>query len=673
MLGRTVLLLAGLLCVTTVYAQPDLLSRKHTAAELRAMLIPVDQWKPFPSAADRAAWEALPQETREASIVRGEAALEYDWPALKATEFLGYARVGNRSQYERLRSERRRQLSSLVMAECVEGKGRFLDQIANGIWATCEETWWGVPAHVGAQKAGSGLPDADEPVVALFSADTAAQLAWTVYMLGPQLEQVSPMILPRIQREVDRQMLTPALERDDFWWMGFAGRTVNNWNPWINSNWLTCTLLMEQDADRRVRSVEKILRSLDQFLNPYPKDGGCDEGPGYWGRAGASLFDCLEMMHRATDGQFTVYDNALVQNIGRYIYRVHIADSYFVNFADASPRGGGSSDLVYRYGKRINDPLMMAFGAWNAQQRQRRIAEWMRRQAQQDGGQENAQQQRRRRGRGGWGSVSSFRSLVSLFSPGNLEEVADAAPPHLRDVWFPDLQVFVARDQGGSSKGLYVAAKGGHNSESHNHNDVGNFIVFRDGLPVLIDAGVGTYTAQTFSSRRYEIWTMQSAYHNLPTINGVMQREGREFAAKDVAYKETDAAAQFSLDISGAYPPEAGVASWKRSVRMNRGKNVEVVDSYRLNKAAGDITMSLMTPCEVTVAQSGKLVLKGEEDKFGQATILYDARKLKAVMETVVLEDDRLSRSWDTDHLTRILLKAISPSKQDTWTVTVTP
>ena len=75
-------------------------------------------------------------------------------------------------------------------------------------------------------------------------------------------------------------MLTPALERDNFGWMGFReGSRVNNWNPWICSNWLTCTLLMEQDPDRRVRSVEKILRCLDNFLNPYPKDGGCDEGP----------------------------------------------------------------------------------------------------------------------------------------------------------------------------------------------------------------------------------------------------------------------------------------------------------------------------------------------------------------------------------------------------------
>ncbi len=78
---------------------------------------------------------------------------------------------------------------------------------------------------------------------------------------------------------------------------------MNNWDPWISSNWLTSALLMEPDAERRRAAVGKILRCLDNFMNGYADDGGCDEGPGYWGRAAASLFDCLELLHAATAGQ----------------------------------------------------------------------------------------------------------------------------------------------------------------------------------------------------------------------------------------------------------------------------------------------------------------------------------------------------------------------------------
>jgi len=644
MIRYFVVLIMGIVWAASVFAQPNLLQNKFTSEQLASIVASADDWKPFPKAEDRAAWEALPEDYRKRAMGRGEEALKYDWPALPADVFLDFARNGNRNRYQNLRSQRRRMLEDLVLAECVEDSGRFVDQIVNGVWATCEETWWGVPAHVGGQQEGKGLPDREEPIVALFSAETAAQLAWTVYLLRPKLDAVSPLVVPRIQREIDRQTLTPALERDDFWWMGFGGRGVNNWNPWICSNWLTCVLLMEQDADRRMQSIEKILHVVDNFLNPYPQDGGCDEGPGYWGRAGASLFDCLELMHSATDGKFEVYSNALIQNIGRYIYRAHIDGSYFVNFADASVRNRVSAELVYRYGKRIDDEKMMAFGAW-------------------------ADEQRRGRRSGG---VDGYRDLYALFHSDEILDVK-GVQPHLRDVWFPDLQVFAARDEEGTAKGFYVAGKGGHNAESHNHNDVGSFIVYRDGLPVLVDAGVGTYTAQTFSSKRYEIWTMQSAYHNLPTINGVMQKEGRKFIAKDVVYKKTDRMTQFSLDIAGAYPKEAGVKSWQRTVRLERGKGVEIVDGYALDKVSGEMTLILMTPCDVTIAELGKLALKGDGEKFGSATIAYDAQKFEVVIEAVALDDRRLSRSWQTEQLTRILLKAKSPSKKDTWTVMVMP
>lgn len=87
------------------------------------------------------------------------------------------------------------------------------------------------------------------------------------------------------------------------------------------------------------------------------------------------------------------------------------------------------------------------------------------------------------------------------------------------------------------SEGLYLAAKGGHNAESHNHNDVGNFIVYADGYPAISDVGVETYTAKTFSAQRYDIWTMQSAFHNLPIINGFMQKNGGNFKAAAVNYE----------------------------------------------------------------------------------------------------------------------------------------
>ncbi len=610
------------------------------------ILVPRAQWRPWPRCGDRRAWEELPGPVRRDLIANGEQYLGYDWPDLPATLFLEYAREGNRSRYEREHFDRRSALTHLIVAECVEGKGRFLDDIANGVWAICEESFWGIPAHVGAQKAGSGLPDPEEPVVDLFAAETGESLAWTYYLLGEQLDKVSPLIRKRIRLEMDRRVLTPCLERDDFGWMGFGGGRVNNWNPWCNASWLTCTLLVEPDEGRRARSVAKIVRSLDHFLDAYEDDGGCDEGPGYWGRAGASLFDCLELLHSATNGAVNVYDRPLIKEIGRYIYRVHIADDYFVNFADASAQAHPPGELVYRYGRRIGDEQLAAFGAYVFQRGRADGSAFANRKA-----------------------YTVGRYLPEVFHVTELEK-AHAEAPLPRDVWLDGIQVMTARCRGGTTDGCFVAAKGGHNAESHNHNDIGNFIVYLNGRPILIDIGVETYSRKTFSSQRYEIWTMQSAWHNLPTIDGVMQSPGRRFAAKDVHCEADDDHAELRLDIADAYPPQANLKSWVRTIRLNRGRCIAITEAYELANPAQEITVSLVTPCRVTTEQPGRLRLETVDEPSVAMQVVYDAGRLKPVVETVAVDDGRLRAVW-AGSLRRILLKAEKPALQDTWTVRI--
>ena len=638
-----------------------MLSQKYSEDVLKDILIPRDEWRPFPTALMRYAWDALPDAVRQAQIARGEECLNFEWPSVPAVRFLDYARNGNRSRYESLSFERRTALSNLVLAECVEGKGRFLDDITNGIWCICEESFWGVPAHIGVQKAGSGLPDTAEPIVDLFAAETSELLAWTVYLLGAQLDAVSPLIVPRIAREMQYRILTPLLEREDFGWMGYSGARVNNWNPWIVSNWLTSTLLMETDDARRVASVFKAMQTVDHFIDPYPKDGGCDEGPGYWGRAGASLYDCLEWLYSATGGAIDVYDEPLVQNIGKFIYRVQIADRYFINFADASPVVMPAFAVVYGYGKRIGDDAMVALGAWSA--RQQGVAE--------KGISES------------FGSMG--RALPALFSLNEILD-AEAALPLPRDVFLDEIEVFVARDQGRSTDGFFVGAKGGHNAESHNHNDIGHVVVYLDGKPVLVDAGVETYTAKTFSSTRYDIWTMQSQYHTLPTVNGQMQIPGRvyseagidyhyDIAARDVSYAASEADATFSLDLAQAYPPEAQIDSWMRTVVLHRGEGVTIADQYALKAVTGDVVMNVLTACGVEDRGDGTIALKEVEladgRMSGAARLHYDADVFDVAIEDIAIEDARLKTVWG-DLLRRITLTVKIPEPRGGWTIRVT-
>ncbi len=588
-------------------------------ATLKQTLKTKDQWHPYPNSAERDAWEGLPGTARKHLIEQAEAALGTEWPLLPATLFLEYARIGNRSNFQAPNAQRRQKLMSLVLGECVEGKERFLDEIANGIWLICEESSWCLPAHIAHQGAGVGLPDVTEPVLDLFAGETGGLLAWTCYLLGEKLDTVSPLIRPRIELEIDERVLGPFAEREDFWWMGFRDTShhVNNWNPWINSNVLACCLIMEDDPDQRLAIVEKVMRSVDRFVDPYPRDGGCDEGPGYWSRAGASLFDCLDLLHQATDGAVDLYANPVIRNIGRFIYRVHIADKWFVNFADAAARLMPDGALVYRYGKCIGDEVMQQFGAWAAQNR-------------------------------GSGKGSLLRALPTLSLYEELQQTT-ATAPLVRDTWLPDIQVMVARDQAGSSKGLTLAAKGGHNNESHNHNDIGHFIVYTNGKPLLIDVGVEEYRRQTFSAERYDIWTMQSRYHNLPTVDDQQQQPGREFAAADVSCEVADDATTLCLDIAGAHGEDAGIKSWRRTIRLNRGRDVTVREDFELAAAPGEVYLSFMTACGVTIGD-GLIELTQRElprnEVSGSGRISFDSGVLRAEVEEIACTDARLTAIW---------------------------
>jgi hypothetical protein len=634
-------------------AQPiddrTLLAEEYPQDTLEQLITPRSEWHPFPTIEDPDALEAVPPRIRQAYIDQGEEALDEEWERLPATLFLEFVRTGNRSRYQALRGDRRERLADLVLAELFEREGRFTDQITNGIWAICEESFWGVPAHLGLQEEGHGLPDVEDPVVDLFAAETGVLLAWTHYLLESELDDIDPLIADRIAYEIDRRILTPYEDHEDWWWMGYTWRQgergrVNNWNPWINSNVIATTLLMEDDPERRLALIHKAMYSLDAFIKPHPADGGSDEGPSYWNRAGASLFDALDWLHRASDGSIDIYDDPLIRRMGQYIYRVYISDPYFINFADAEAKMRPNASIVYRFGKAIEDRQMMGFGAF--------IADVM-----------NV-------GSGTLpGADNLTRLLPALFT---VEELVDypASEPLVRDVWFPDLEVMAARSMEGSSDGFYMAAKGGHNAESHNHNDVGNFLIYHDGDPVLIDAGRQTYTAQTFSPQRYELWNNQSRYHNVPTINAVMQRAGRQYEAREVNYEVSDSRAEFSLDIAGAYPEEAQVEGWHRTLELHRGDRVTVEEAYELSAYEEPFVLNYLTPLEVQDREGGRVHLQNSGTGTTY-TLQYDPDRLEVQVETVTIEDEHMQSNWGKE-LRRIMLVSTTEVLQDAFVIEIT-
>ena len=645
-----------------------LLSSKYTLQELQGILIPQARWTPFPRIDDREGWARANAGTMASYIRNAERYLDYDWPTIPATLSLLIIRTGNRSEYQAVHDQRRTALAALLMGEIAENKGRFVDQIINGVWAICEESWWGYPAHLPKTLEISGLMDVSKPFVELFSAETGTLLSWVDYFLGDRFDAVSPQIRKRIYNEVNDRLMEPLMRQDPasaalessrlgvpldksvvdrqyHGWMGktASGRGPNNWNPWICSNWVNFVLLLEKDEVRRTAMIAKALKVLDEFVNPYPQDGGCDEGPNYWGGAAASLYDNVAMLNLASSDAFRyVYDDERFRNMGRFIYRAQISETYFLNFADASPRVNVSAPLVYRYGRDIQDKDMMEFGAFY----------------------------RRDSSRSTISRAHFFRNFFELFTLDGFQNISKRLPL-LKDVWLPDTEVAASRDREGTATGFFLGAKGGHNDESHNHNDIGNYVVYYDGIPLLIDVGSGNYTARTFNGdERYDIWFNCSDFHNTPTINGITQKAGITYRASDLSYQSGSSTMHFTLDMAKAYPAEAGINSWRRTLTLNRGKSVQIKDVTDL-KNARSVTQHLMTCYPAEVIKPGELTIhyRNKDSQILDFVVKYDARQMTAKVEKVVLEteeDQGVLSKWG-DNIYRINFEVTAPKIKDSY------
>lgn len=592
------------------YTERNLLQNSVTKEQLKEALVMNGAWVPYPAYSDREGWNSLlNDEDRQTLINAGEKMLDYKWQVIRATDYLEYERSGERNIMQNPYEANRKAINVLMMAELAEGKGRFIDQLINGVFFSCEMTSWVLSAHLPRQSTKRSMPDWREQIIDLGSGNYGSMLAWVYYFFHDTFDKADPVISLRLRHELQERILDPYMENDREWWMAFywkPGEIINNWNPWCNSNVLQCYLLLENDRDKLTDAVWRTMQSVDKFINFVKSDGACEEGTSYWGHAAGKMYDYLQILSDGTNGKVSLFNNPMIRRMGEYISRSYVGDGWVVNFADASAKGGGDAPLIYRYGRAVSSEEMMQFAAYLLKGKRPTIPL----------------------------GNDAFRTLQCVLLNKELEQTK---PAHNVPActWYPETEFCYLTN----NSGWFLATKGGFNNESHNHNDAGTFSLYINNTPMLIDAGVGTYTRQTFSSERYSIWTMQSNYHNLPMINGVPQRFGQEYKATNVVCKEKQRF--FSADISTAYPEEAAVNSWIRSYKLEN-KRLLITDKFSLKETKAANQVNFLVWGDIDISKAGEISIKvGDE----HATLEYPTN-FKATLETIELPDTRLSNVW---------------------------
>ncbi|MDD2214138.1 MAG: heparinase II/III family protein [Oscillospiraceae bacterium] len=510
---------------------------------------PLAVFQPYAAAENRPAWvRQVPAYLRQDLIQAAQPLLQYDFPLLKATDYMGFYNTGNRVDFELPYFTRRRVLNTLIMAECAEYQGRFLPDILNGLVALAEESGWQLPAH---NRYSGGaflpLPDPSHPVIDLFAAETAAQISMALYLLGEKLEILCPGLRIRLTRLLDQRILQPYLH-DFFDWMGLPGEPSSNWNPWCTQNVLLTVFLRTDLAPAVKRRVLlQACRSLDYFMDSYGGDGCCNEGAAYYRHAALTLFNCLEVLNAVSQHAFaTVWQEPKLKNMAAYIMNVHVSGALYANFADCAPTAGRAGCREFLFALRTGQSDMACFAADDYQQNPDHL---------------------------GLETENLFYRVQAAFTERDIMNFAAGVPAAPADIYYPSNGLLISRD-----RQYFLAAKAGGNDDSHNHNDTGSLTVYKAGRPLLIDVGVGTYTRQTFSAERYQIWTMQSLYHNVFNFGARQQSAGAAYKAKATTVKLEAGTIWMSMDLTDCYPAGT-IEAYVRMLTFHKNERIEICDT----------------------------------------------------------------------------------------------
>lgn len=478
---------------------------------------------------DRVAWDKLARHASYRDVVKeAEKALKQPIPELTDEHYLDFSRTGSRHAWQSVSGQRHARVRCLVLAECVENKGRFLPAFEGVVREICKERTWVMPAHDRQLTNFKGKTiDID-----LGSSMLAWELATADYLLD---DKVSPEVRRLIRENVRRRVLAPFRDMVD------GKRPPNNWLK-VTNNWNAVCLggvtgaalaMLDSREDRAfyVVAAEKYSRN---FLDGFTSDGYCSEGVGYWVYGFGYYLMLAESVWQATQGKVDMLADPKVATIARYGHGIEILNGVYPAFADCGVDTHISPTMMTFIDRR--------FGL--APQLDEKMV----------------------------GAAGTLYSAMMYSFPNSATQAAPAqAPPYKQDIrtWFDQGGILICRPAEGSTTGFAVALKGGHNAEHHNHNDVGSFVVVVGRRAVLLDPGSETYTARTFSNKRYESKVLNSFGHPVPVVAGQLQQTGRQAQAKVLKAEFTPEADTLVLDIASAYPVKE-LASLQRTFVYSR-------------------------------------------------------------------------------------------------------
>lgn len=464
-----------------------------------------------------APWLAKLRETAERLV-------QSDVSCCMLSDYTRFYEDGDRLKFERKYFDRRGRLASYALMLFIYRDMKYLRPLEDIIWTICEEFTWVLPAH---------LPEECRDYrrfIDLFAAETGNALAEIKYLLSDLL---SDRVKDRIHKEVQERIIDTYLDDN----IKFGWYTVeNNWAA-VCAGSCAGACIYEGTTSEAEAAIAKSEEIMQHFLGGFSEDGVCLEGYGYWTYGFGFFMYYADLVKSYTEGRIDHFSSERVRRIARFINIGLIRKSTPITFADAPEEDCACIGFEY-FLSAIYDEIKVSDGGWTEYD-----YDWCYR----------------------WPTLLRSAVWTTMYE----DKAHKAGERQCRTDFYPDAAWYVKK-----TPAYILCAKGGNNSEPHNHNDLGSFYIDNYQGQILADLGSGEYTRGYFGAERYDYFVCGSQGHNVPVINGCYQKDGADRKAEIAEANDNI----FCAELADAYDIE-GLSSFIRRINMTDNE-VTVTDRF---------------------------------------------------------------------------------------------
>lgn len=352
----------------------------------------------------------------------------------------------------------------------------------------------------------------------------------------------------------------------------------NNWNTVCNAGMVNGAIAI---GDKYPEMMDRIVKYAVEYTPnvfvSFAPEGVFNEGPGYWAYNAmfmAPLFDNL-FRHYGHDFGLSSFEG--MENTARYyIEQIGPAKQSF-NFGDASEPVDKSGTFFY-LSRRYKQPDVALHYRNLIRDDIREFRE------------------------GGSPRLPRFYFLAIPWFDDAEPEASHVTKKLTVFQGVTDLLVFNGKEKSDPGR-LYLIAKTGLPSWSHNQLDVGAFVVDYDGIRWGTDLGADSYSLPDFWDYkpygvRWNYFRNTNMSHNTISIDGKIARSDGQ---GELVRFQTETPQPFGIfDMSAAYQDQA--VSAKRGFMLLSPESILIRDEIELKPGAGEVSWRFVTEAEVSVA-----------------------------------------------------------------------